>query len=1295
MSFMYSDLYEDAEGERRNSDEEYSEAESVASEKSYVRCLSDSEEADGYLEKFILKDETPTLHIQPESVASEGGGRMMWLQNKFEMTGCLIRVAEEEKKEKAKKEESEKQEVSVGDRSEDLHSAVLEEKREIDRETEKETEELQLSKETQEQAIRVTSEDLHQESRPLEKQMGDQRVMHEEETGKTESSDCTTEKPLAETHQVDCKVDQTQQSEGHQREEEKKCEQICTETEHGCAEHRVPEKTDEVLVVHADEAAVTAPVSSEVPPAVTKSEVQAETRSLSEEVVSDTKIMAADEELVTTAEALAEVKEPETVRQEMLTLTEPSCQTEDTSAETSPVEPKEAADVAPIEVITDCDAAVHTIVEIMEKAVNEKEIQTQVHVDLQEVRSVQTADVPEEHESLTEKTTAEDMLSKKAVVAEQELEVTTEPSSEVTKPASQVVMTDSDEKHHEADKQQQDMTDGKSDKTDSKIPAVTTRTLVQDIVTVGDDLILLVPKGQAVEMDIEISQWSEKDTVPIPEPDSTGELQALVEETKMEPQVEVDPETSVEEKEQTRNDFHMDYATSAPAEEVNSEEQEMQRDLEKDKVIFSSQEDSSGLRREDAQLEQTDAEQKAEIHEMEETSIIKEDLAPCVDLHREDVEQKMEQDGGFEEPVPDIEMEYEVISEQNAKEMPEPETQRDAGGQILPERSLKKEEEEEMEVEKVDYFPEEELIEADYEIIDAEEEKQAQLAAELQGMDWFCLTCGCLLSEKDCMSGEHHSHDVTVVDTAYEEIKETLNGWISELQERSENIEDLVSELELAYNSVEDQFIETEAAMQAQNKEMMALVMEQYNNMSVSMEEEKKTKLEQLYDQIVSFQESIDSAKAILETTTREAETEARSSEDIHARLNAALDSASSMELGPKGLLVFEDYAKANTSSSNLAQRKGIPVPQKPTLQPQEPGSATSTSVTVYWKVNPGDVIDCFQVYCMEDPQGTVSEEYRVTVKESYCVLEELESDKLYKVWVMAVNYTGCSLPSERLTFRTAPSVPVIDTERCTILWDSATLRWSSAKESPGQSYTLEYCRQYELEGEGLRSISGIKTCEQKVILQPNENYLFYIKAMNEAGASEQSEAALISTKGTRFHLLKASAHPALQLSENQTTLHYSQDAHKTASFTATQCPSILGELLPARGIYYWETSVSQSMAYRLGVAYSAGNRSSSLGENSLSWCLQCIPSPSGCRYQLLHNDIQSSVFVTEMSDRVGTLLDYQLGRLSFYNAQNGQLLGAFRQSFTQPCQPALALELPGTLELSMVLEVPEFTKDS
>ncbi|XP_018524044.1 cardiomyopathy-associated protein 5 isoform X1 [Lates calcarifer] len=1318
MSFMYSDLYEDAVGERRRSDEDCSEGESVASEKSYKRRLSDSEEADGYLEKFILKDETPTVEVQPESLEDKRKGRMIWSQSKFDVTGCLTRVVREEDQDKTKTEAPKTQEVSAGDRSEDLQSATFEEKRETVTATRKETEQVQLSMVTVERALREASEEPVQESKVTE----DQEVKHEVKRDQTEHPESSTDEPLPEIQEVDREAEKTErESEEHLKKDHKRS---IIETEQPRQTQKVAEKAGEVPVKPTEDTAGKAP---ELPQTDIKSETETTEKSLSEEAPTDAKTVAAREKVTTEAKAegLVEVKEPETVQQEILTSTEPSGEIE-TSVEISPRKEKEAAedvpeDVAPVEVVTDCDCAVQAVVEVTEKTVNEKEIQTQVQIDLQEVTSAETTDVQRaaleggrERESLAGDTAAESQLPEFITEADQESEVKTEISNEVTEPMMpEDIKTDSNKKHHEIleslqYQQEATVTDSELDKTKlisevkAKTPTEDTGAVVQEMVSVGDELILLVPKGQAVEMDINIGQWSDKttgDAKAPPEPESTCEhlaapedMPAPTEETT-EPQLEAEPE-----------DLPREYSPPPPVVKAETEERKMEEDLEEDEGVFSRlrsftpQEDLSGLHREDVlSEEEVDVEQKAEMHKVEDApeEILKWDVGPDIDLHREDLEQKMEQDEVVAE-VPAEELEYEVISKQDAEEMPEPEIKRDeerprpASGQ---DREKRMEVGMETEEKAFDLSPEEELIEADYEIIDAEEENQARLAAELQGMDWFCLTCGCLLSEDDCASGEHHSHEVTAVDKAYEEIKEKLSDWISELQGRSENIEDLVSELELAYNSVEDQCVESEAAMQAQNEEMMALVMEQYNNMSVSMEEEKKAKLEQLYDQIVSFQESIDSAKATIETTSREAETDARSPEDIHARLKAALDSAMSLELGPKGLLVFEDYAKGNASSSHLAQRKGIPVPQRPTLQPQEPGSATSTSVTVYWKVNPGDIIDCFQVYCMEDPHGAVSEEYRVTVKESYCVLEELEPDKTYKVWVMAVNYTGCSLPSERLVFTTAPSVPVIDTEHCTVMWDSATLRWQ--EQISRQSYTLEYCRQYELEGEGLRSISGIKSCEQRVLLQPSENYLFYIKAVNEAGASEQSEAALISTKGTRFHLLKASAHSSLELSVDQTTLHYPQDTYENTPFTDRQCPSILGELLPARGHYYWETIVTGSTAYRLGVAYSTANRDNSLGENSLSWCLQCIPTASGCRYQLLHNDVQTSVFVIEMPERVGTLLDYQLGRLSFYNAQKGQLIGTFSQRFTQPCHPALALEMPGSLEVCMVPEVPEFTKDS
>lgn len=63
-----------------------------------------------------------------------------------------------------------------------------------------------------------------------------------------------------------------------------------------------------------------------------------------------------------------------------------------------------------------------------------------------------------------------------------------------------------------------------------------------------------------------------------------------------------------------------------------------------------------------------------------------------------------------------------------------------------------------------------------------------------------------------------------------------------------------------------------EKALDEQNEEMMKLVMERYNEMSQTMEEEKKARLEQLYDQIVSFQENTDSAKETMETATKEME---------------------------------------------------------------------------------------------------------------------------------------------------------------------------------------------------------------------------------------------------------------------------------------------------------------------------------------------------------------------------------------------------------------------------------------
>lgn len=396
------------------------------------------------------------------------------------------------------------------------------------------------------------------------------------------------------------------------------------------------------------------------------------------------------------------------------------------------------------------------------------------------------------------------------------------------------------------------------------------------------------------------------------------------------------------------------------------------------------------------------------------------------------------------------------------------------------------------------------------------------------------------------------------------------------------------------------------------------------------------------------------------------------------------MESTASLENMPAAFSLFEHYDDSSARSDQML--KQVAVPQPPRLEPQEPSSATSTTIAVYWSVNKEDVVDSFQVYCVEEPQddqeiNELVEEYRLTVKESCCIFEDLEPDRCYQVWVMAVNFTGCSLPSERAIFRTAPSTAVIHVEDCTVCWNTATVRWRPANPEATETYTLEYCRQHSPEGEGLRSFSGIKGLQLKVNLPPNDNYFFYVRATNASGTSEQSEAALISTRGTRFLLLRETAHPALQISANGTVISFSERRR------LTEIPSVLGEELPACGQHYWETTVADSPAYRLGICTSSAVRAGALGQGETSWYMHCSEPQ---RYTFFYSGIVSEVHATERPARVGILLDYTNQRLLFINAESGQLLFIVRHRFNEGVHPAFALEKPGRCTLHLGLEPPD-----
>ncbi|NWH61091.1 CMYA5 protein, partial [Geococcyx californianus] len=138
--------------------------------------------------------------------------------------------------------------------------------------------------------------------------------------------------------------------------------------------------------------------------------------------------------------------------------------------------------------------------------------------------------------------------------------------------------------------------------------------------------------------------------------------------------------------------------------------------------------------------------------------------------------------------------------------------------------------------------------------------------------DTYCYHCKCPISAFDKLFGEHKDHEVTTLDDAATKMKDHLSELLITLEEKSMKIEQFVSDIELLFNSVEENCKKKADLLEKQNEEMLKKAVAQYDEKSENFEEVKKMKMEYLYEQMVNFQQTVDSAKETLETAVREME---------------------------------------------------------------------------------------------------------------------------------------------------------------------------------------------------------------------------------------------------------------------------------------------------------------------------------------------------------------------------------------------------------------------------------------
>ncbi|KAM9849452.1 putative E3 ubiquitin-protein ligase MID2 [Aulostomus maculatus] len=286
----------------------------------------------------------------------------------------------------------------------------------------------------------------------------------------------------------------------------------------------------------------------------------------------------------------------------------------------------------------------------------------------------------------------------------------------------------------------------------------------------------------------------------------------------------------------------------------------------------------------------------------------------------------------------------------------------------------------------------------------------------------------------------------------------------------------------------------------------------------------------------------------------------------------------------------------------------------------------------------------------------------------------------------------------EGLDYLTAPNPPSIRDELCTASHDTITVHWTSEDEFSVTSYELQYTiytgqtnfiSLYN-SADSWMIVPNIKQNHYTVHgLQSGTRYIFFVKAINQAG-SRNSEPARLKTNSQPFKLDPKTAHKKLRLSNDCLTMEKDESSlkksHTPERFSGTGSYGAAGNVFIDSGCHYWEVLLGASTWYAVGVAYKSAPKNEWSGKNSSSW----VFSRCNNNFMVRHDGKEMLVEASLQLRRLGVLLDYDNNSLSFYDAMNSQHIHTYEVSFLLPVVPTFMIWNKSVMILSG-LPVPDF----
>uniref|UniRef100_A0A6Q2YPP9 RING-type E3 ubiquitin transferase n=1 Tax=Esox lucius TaxID=8010 RepID=A0A6Q2YPP9_ESOLU len=510
------------------------------------------------------------------------------------------------------------------------------------------------------------------------------------------------------------------------------------------------------------------------------------------------------------------------------------------------------------------------------------------------------------------------------------------------------------------------------------------------------------------------------------------------------------------------------------------------------------------------------------------------------------------------------------------------------------------------------------------------------LEHENEKVNMYCVVDDQLICALCKLVGRHREHQVSSLSERFDKLKQTLENNLTNLVKRNSELENQMAKLIQICQQVEVNTAMHEAKLVEECDELVEIIRQRKQVIAVKIKESKVMKLRKLAQQIANCRQCLERSSALI--------TQAEHS------------------------LKENDHARFLQTARNVAERVAM---------------ATASSQVLIPDVNLNEAFDNF-----------------------------------------ALDFSREKKILEGLDYLTAPSPPSIRDELCTASHDTITVHWTSEDEFSVTSYELQYTiytgqTNFISKGKSgkccLWMCKEFKKCSRTKIqhglynsvdswmivpnikqnhytvhgLQSGTRYIFFVKAINQAG-SRNSEPARLKTNSQPFKLDPKTAHKKLRLSNDCLTMEKDESSlkksHTPERFSSTGSYGAAGNMFIDSGCHYWEVLLGASTWYAVGVAYKSAPKNEWSGKNSSSW----VFSRCNNNFMVRHNGKEMLVEASHQLRRLGVLLDYDNNSLSFYDAMNSQHLHTFEVSFLLPVAPTFMIWNKSVMILSG-LPVPDF----